>query len=311
MAALAVRERDQDLERDRDLERARDPGGRQSKDRNFIGRLDRPASIASSSGLFCQGSIMSLKRSTLVAIATLFMVVAAPAAYAQGYGYGQVGYGYGQAGYGYGQAGYGQAGYGQAGCGGCGGVAYAPIVYAQPIAPAQIYVGGCNGCVGQVTPVAAPVACCAMPVAPAPAPCCAMPAPAPIVSGCGGCGGTSLPIFSALTGGGGCGGCGMPAAPAACCGTPAVYTAPAPIYMVNQGPDFTGPGVMEPYRTYAPPAQYAPPPAYPPYAGYAPSSYYPMHHYYPMHRYYPNVAYHAHAWAPRYYGRPYRPYWRG
>jgi hypothetical protein len=35
--------------------------------------------------------------------------------------------------------------------------------------------------------------------------------------------------------------------------------------MVDQGPDFTGPGIMEPYRTYAPPAQYAPPPGYPPY----------------------------------------------
>jgi hypothetical protein len=254
---------------------------------------------------------MSVKRSTLVAIATLFMVVAAPAAYAQvGYGYGQAGYGYGQAGYGYGQAGYG---YGQAGCGGCG-TAYAPIVYAQPIAPAQIYVGGCNTCAEPVTPVAAPAACCAMPVAPAP--CCAMPAPAPIVSGCGGCG-MSLPILSALTGGGGCGGCGAPApvvsawgggcggcgAPAACCGTPAVYTTPAPVYVVNQGPDYTGPGIMEPYRTYAPPAQYAPPPAYPPYAGYGPRPYYPVHHYYP------NVAYHPHAWAPRYYER--RPYWRG
>jgi hypothetical protein len=80
--------------------------------------------------------------------------------------------------------------------------------------------------------------------------------------------------------------------------------------VVNQGPDFTGPAVMEPYRTYAPPAQYAPPPAYPPYAGYAPRPYYPaMHHYYPVHHYYPGVAYRAHAWAPRYYGH--RPYWRG
>jgi hypothetical protein len=257
---------------------------------------------------------MSLTRSIVVAIATVFMVVAAPAAYAQVV-YGQAGYGYGQAAYGYGQVGYG---YGQAGCGGCGTAAYAPIVYAQPIAPAQIYVGGCNTCAEPVTPVAAPSACCAM-AAPAPivSPVvspwvngcggCGVPAPAPVVSGCGGgCGGVSLPILSALTGG--CGGCGVPAAPAACCGTPAVYTTPAPVYVVNQGPDFTGPGIMEPYRTYAPPAQYVPPPAYPPYAGYAPRPYYPaMHHYYPVHHYYPNMAYHPHAWAPRYYGRP---YWR-
>src|SRR5580698_5387513 len=108
---------------------------------------------------------MSLTRSIFVAIATAFMVVAAPAAYAQ------VGYG------------YGQAGYGQAGCGGCGVAytqAYAPIVYAQPIAPAQIYVGGCNTCAQPVTPVAMPSACCA--VAPAPVACCAMPAPAPVAN---------------------------------------------------------------------------------------------------------------------------------
>ena len=95
---------------------------------------------------------MSLKRSILVALATMFVAIAAPAAHAQ------VGYGFGPTGCG----------------GGCGAVAYAPILYAQPIAP-------------------------------------------------------------------------------------------APVYMVDQGPDFTGPGIMEPYRTYAPPAQYAPPPGYPPY----------------------------------------------
>jgi hypothetical protein len=99
-------------------------------------------------------------------------------------------------------------------------------------------------------------------------------------------------------------------APAACCGTPAVYTTPAPLYVVNQGPDYVGPGVMEPYRTYAPPAQYAPPPGYPPYAGYpVHRAYYPMAHpYYPGRHYYPQAAYHPHAWAPRYY--PHR-YWRG
>ena len=65
--------------------------------------------------------------------------------------------------------------------------------------------------------------------------------------------------------------------------------------MVDQGPDFAGPGIMEPYRTYAPPAEYAPPPAYPPYG-------YGMHH----------AAYHG-GWAPHRYVRPRypHPYWRG
>ena len=60
--------------------------------------------------------------------------------------------------------------------------------------------------------------------------------------------------------GGGYSGCGN-------CGVPAVYTTPAPLYVVNQGPAFEGPGLMVPYHSYAPPVEYAPPPAYPPYAG--------------------------------------------
>ena len=56
--------------------------------------------------------------------------------------------------------------------------------------------------------------------------------------------------------GGGYSGCGN-------CGAPAVYTTPAPLYVVNQGPAFEGPGLMVPYHSYAPPAEYAPPPAYP------------------------------------------------
>ena len=51
--------------------------------------------------------------------------------------------------------------------------------------------------------------------------------------------------------------------------------------MVDQGPDFSGPGIMEPYRTYAPP------PAYSPY-GYG-----------------VQLAYYHHT-APHYYGNPYR-----
>jgi hypothetical protein len=266
---------------------------------------------------------MSVKRSVLVAIATLFAVggLAVPAANAQyGYGYGQAGYGagygYAQAGYGYGGGYGGQVGYGGGCGGGCGGVAYAPITYAQPVAPAQIYVGGCGGGCGMPAPVVqAP--CCATMLPPEPAP---VPTILSVGNGCGGgCGGGS--IFNALGAGfgagwgGGCNNCAAPvasccavpapapvaccAAPAPvspCCGTPAVYTAPAPLYVVNQGPDFNGPGIMEPYRTYAPPAMYAPPPAYPPY---------PMHRYYPVHHYSPYATYHPHRWAPRYYGRPY------
>src|SRR5215472_8295520 len=116
---------------------------------------------------------MSLKRSILVALATMFVAVAAPAAHAQ------VGYGFGPAGYGYGQAGCG---------GGCGAVAYAPIVYAQPIAPAQIYVNsGCGNCGVPVSP------CCAAPVVQA-----------------------RTSIFGGW--GGGCGGCAAPIA--TCCATP-------------------------------------------------------------------------------------------
>jgi len=164
---------------------------------------------------------MSLKRSILVALATMFVAIAAPAAHAQ------VGYGFGPTGCG----------------GGCGAVAYAPILYAQPIAPAHIYVNsGCGNCGVPVSP------CCAAPV---------VQAPTPIFGGWGGdCGGCAAPIASC---------CAAPVPVAPCCGIPAVYAAPAPVYMVDQGPDFTGPGIMEPYRTYAPPAQYAPPPGYPPY----------------------------------------------
>jgi hypothetical protein len=34
-----------------------------------------------------------------------------------------------------------------------------------------------------------------------------------------------------------------------CCGC---GTAPSPLYVVDQGPDYTGPGLMEPFRTYTP-----------------------------------------------------------
>jgi hypothetical protein len=93
--------------------------------------------------------------------------------------------------------------------------------------------------------------------------------------GCGGCGApTAAAVFAAPVApapppvfwGGGCGcACG-------CRGflfsyaTPAVEPmpiAPAPIYVVNQGPDYSGPGIMVPYHTWTPSQSYVTPGAYP------------------------------------------------
>ena len=111
------------------------------------------------------------------------------------------------------------------GCGGCG-PAVAPVTYAAPV-----LAGGCGGC-------GAPLATYAQPFVP--------PLVAPAVGWGGGCGCS------------GCGGCGGYATPA----IEPTPIAPSPIYVVNQGPDYTGPGLMVPYRVYAPGAGYAPPPAY-------------------------------------------------
>src|SRR5579862_7671129 len=211
---------------------------------------------------------MSFQRSILVAIATLITIGMTQVASAQN------------------------------GCGGCGTVAYAPIIYATPIAPAPIAVG-CGNC-------GAPVTCCA--------PSIATTYAEPVAQWGGGCGG-----YGGGYGGGYNGGCGN-------CGVPAVYTTPAPLYVVNQGPAFEGPGLMVPYHSYAPTAEYAPPPAYPPYAGGYGGGYAGGYgggygggyaHAYPMH---PHVAYggggyyRPHVMGPHYYGgRPmmHRSYWRG
>jgi len=216
---------------------------------------------------------MSFKRSILVAIATLITM------------------------------GMTQVASAQTGCGGCGGVAYAPVIYATPIAPQPIAVG-CGNC-------GAPVTCCAPSVAASYA--------APVAQWAGGCGGCGAPVGYGGYGGGyggGYSGCGN-------CGGPAVYTTPAPLYVVNQGPAFEGPGLMVPYHSYAPPVEYAPPPVSPPYAGGYAGGYGGGYGGGYAHRYYPHVAYgggqgyyHPHMMAPHYgYGaRPYmmhRPYWRG
>jgi hypothetical protein len=203
---------------------------------------------------------MSFNRSIFVALATVFVVGMAPSAFAQCCGYQAPAPTY-----------YAPAPLAQ-GCGSCGVTAYAPIVYATPIAPAPIILSpGCGVC---GTPTAAVTF--APPVAP-------------------------TPVF-----GGGCGGCGsqpMYAQP--------VYNAPAPLYVVNQGPEYSGPGVTVPFETYAPPAQYAPPPYYPPYISHPHSYYRGGYGYRGAPAYYRHAYYHPHT----YYGRrpypyPHR-YWRG
>jgi hypothetical protein len=134
------------------------------------------------------------------------------------------------------------------------------------------------------------------------------PAPISVGYGCGACGTPTAAVTFvpqvAPTPTYGCGGCG----------SSAVYNAPAPLYVVNQGPDFSGPGVTVPYETYAPPAQYAPPPYYPPY--YRPHAYYRGGAAYYRGGYYRGgQGYYRHAYNhPRAYygGRPYaHRYWRG
>lgn len=126
--------------------------------------------------------------------------------------------------------------------------------------------------------------------------CCEWGGPAPIGYGgygyggyggygCGGCAPVATyaapvvpPLVTPVGWGGGCGGCG-----GGLYATPALEPtpiAPAPIYVVNQGPDYTGPNIMVPYRVYGPDAGAAPPAAYSYVAGdaypanYAPNPYY-------------------------------------
>ncbi len=140
-----------------------------------------------------------------------------------------------------------------AGC--CGwGVAAAPVTYA-PVAYASAGCGGCG------TPTAAVVY--AQPVAPV------------VYGGWGGCGH--------------CGGGFVSYAPA----VEAIAIAPAPIYVVNQGPDYTGPGIMTPYHTWMPSASYVVPGSYPYRAGYG----YGYHRYGYVHR---PVYWHRYGYGARY-----------
>jgi len=143
-----------------------------------------------------------------------------------------------------------------AGCGGCGWGYPAPIAYA----PAPVYSQGCGGCGASIAVTYAQ----------------------PVVymqSGCGGCGGAvavtyAQPVVQAVPvmpapiavdnwdtggfGGCGCGSCGG-------CGNALAYAQPAaaPMYVVNQGPEYSGPGLMVPYGTYSPATNLAAPGEYP------------------------------------------------
>jgi hypothetical protein len=168
------------------------------------------------------------------------------------------------------------------GCGGCGAPVYTPSYTTyQPVAP--VSYGGCGGC------------------------------GAPVYSGCGGCATPSVaavyavpvapaPIVVSAWAGTGCG-----------CQNSLSFGGPSPLYVVNQGPDFSGPGLMRPYGTYAPETAYAPAANYPYVPGYGNSGYgpgygygSPAYHPYYAHRYYgPRyAAYRAPMYGHPMYGRP-------
>lgn len=162
-------------------------------------------------------------------------------------------------------------------CGGCGVV---PMTYVQPVAVQPVVVQP----VIETQPVIVQPVIPAVPVAPAPIAvdhwdtngwcgCCGG-------CGCGGCG----------CGGCGCGGCGSTAVVA------------SPLYVVNQGPEYSGPGLMVPFGTYSPATNVAAPGQYPYVVG-------PGYGYGPRYPYYRSrFAYRRHYWHPyRYYPH----YWRG
>ena len=178
------------------------------------------------------------------------------------------------------------------GCGGCG-APTAAVVYSQPVAPAPIAVNTCCGSAWGGTSYWG--------------------------NGGGCCGGWSSNWSSccgAVSWSVGCGNCGVGWGagwgagwtPGRCntCGV-------SPLYVVNQGPDYSGPGLMQPYATYSPDAAYAPAADYPyvPGYGYGPA---PVRPPYFNHLYYrPHFAYraplyaHAHYYGPHSY-RPWRHY---
>jgi hypothetical protein len=92
--------------------------------------------------------------------------------------------------------------------------------------------------------------------------CCGWGTPAPAAYAsyrCGGCAAAFAPAYAQApvagwgTGCGCGGGCGC-AQSVAYVAPPVMepQIAPAPIYVVDQGPDYSGPGIMIPYRTWSP-----------------------------------------------------------
>jgi hypothetical protein len=148
--------------------------------------------------------------------------------------------------------------------------------------------------------------------------CCGWGVQAPVAyapAGCGGCATPSAavvyaqPVAPAVTAwgagwGGGCG-CHRGLFYAA---TPAVEItpiAPAPIYVVNQGPDYTGPGIMVPYHTWSAPVRVTPG-AYPYRPGYGYRygyRYRYWHRGYAFHRPYFAPRFHV-VYHARFYGHP-------
>jgi len=182
------------------------------------------------------------------------------------------------------------------GCGNCG-APTAAVVYSQPVAPAPIAVNTCCGSAWGGTSYWGNGGGCCGGWSSNWSTCCGS------VSwsvGCGNCGAVGW-------GGGGWGGGGWGGGwtPGRCnnCGV-------SPLYVVNQGPVYDGPGLMQPYATYSPDTAYAPAANYPyvPGYGYGPAPVPPPYY---SHLYYrPHYAYRAPMYAhPRYYGGPYRGNW--
>jgi hypothetical protein len=165
----------------------------------------------------------------------------------------------------------------------------------------------CGGCGFAAAPPAYALASAAIP-APLPAPVAVAPAPIAVdhwdTGGCGtlsGCGPFGGPAYGGC-GLGRCGGCGFGGCGGyrglgfgGCnCGGLAAY-APSPLYVVNQGPEYSGPGLMVPYQTWSPAAALAPAINYPYVA--------------PRYRYRVRYAYRPHIYVhPRYFRAV--PHWR-
>jgi hypothetical protein len=208
---------------------------------------------------------------------------------------------------------------------GCCDGGYSAPVYATVAPVGYGGYGGYGGCGACGTPTAAAVF--AVPVAPA--------VPAPIVvsaavpsgfggpccswNGCGNCGwsgwSSGCGNCGASVGWGGCGNCGgCGACGGGCggCGGAVVYAAPS-LYVVNQGPTYSGPGIMTPYQTYSPETAYAAATDYPyvPGSGYGygygavpPTAPYYRHPYFrPRFAYRTPMVMHPYM-HPRYYGAP-------